>query len=114
MSMLLSMGGEQWGGPTPRVASELDGSEPAVAPGIGASSRGDVLALPARTGGDCDLVRLFDALESLGAMPAPRDLADLAPRDARDLVRGVQRAARWLAAFADELGERCLAATVHA
>ena len=78
------------------------------------SERGEVLALPARTGGDCDLVRLRQSLESLGAMPPPGDVADLAPDDAGELVGEVQRAARWLSAFADELGERCSAVTVHA
>jgi len=114
MSIILSTVEEQRRRLARQAASEPGGSEPAAVSGIGASWRRDVLALPARTGGDCDLARLRDALESLGAMPAPHDLADLAPGDARDLVRGVQRAARWLAAFADELGERCLAVTVRA
>ena len=114
MSIILSTVEEQRRRLARRDASEAGGSEPESAPGIGPSLRGDVLALPARTGGERDLTRLRDALESLVAMPAPRDLAELAPGDARDLVRGVQRAARWLAAFADELGERSPAVTVRA
>jgi hypothetical protein len=114
MSIILSAVEEQRRWIAQRAASGSDRSEPLEAPDTGASWHGDVPSLPAQKGGDCDLTRLRESLESLGAMPPPGDMADLAPGDPRDLVRVVQRATRWLAAFADELTERCSAVTVHA
>jgi hypothetical protein len=113
MSIILSTVEEQRRRIARQAVSGPDRSAPDEALDAEASRRGDVLALPPRTDGDCGLSRLRDALDSLRAMPPAGDMAQLAPRDPQELVREVQRAARWLAAFADELSERCSTVTVH-